>query len=193
MYQKRNKESILLELYLGDYTKEFYLREISKLTKIPLKTTQNLISNLEKEKILKSYVRGKNKYFKLNLNNTETKFYLLQAEIHKTKLFIEKYPSFRTFIKDLKINNPLIIFGSFAKFTTDKNSDLDLLIILLKKEKLPLYLLPYKIHKIELSETLFKKSLEKSEPLIKEIKKNHILLNNHSFYINTIWSYYHEK
>ncbi len=45
MYQKRNKELRILDLYLEDYNKEFYLREISRLTKIPLKKTQNLMLN----------------------------------------------------------------------------------------------------------------------------------------------------
>ncbi len=88
MYQKGNKESVILALYLKDYNAQFYLREISKLTKIPLKTTQNLLLNLEKEKVIKSTKQGKNKYFKLNLDNIQTKLYLLQSEIHKTLLFM---------------------------------------------------------------------------------------------------------
>lgn len=190
MYQKRNRELDILVLYLKGYTKQFYLREISKLAKIPLKTTQNLISNLEKERILKSTVRGKNKYFQLNLESIQTKFYLLQAEIHRTSLFISKYPVFRTFLKEIKANNTIIIFGSFAKFIADKDSDLDLLIISKKIQKLPSHLLPYKIHEIELSEDSFIKSLKKQETLIKEIEENHIILSNHSFYVSVIWDYY---
>lgn len=190
MYQKRNKELTVLALYLGDYVKQFYLREISKLTKIPLKTTQNLVSNLEKKKIFKSVVRGKNKYFRLNLDNIQTKLYLSQAEIQKTIMFVNKYPLFKTFLKELRTDAPLIVFGSFAKFTADKNSDLDLLIISKKELKLPLHLLPYKVHKIKLSNADFEKALKKQETLIKEIEENHIILNNHSFYINNMWSHY---
>lgn len=190
MYQKRNKELSILTLYLGDYARQFYLREISKLAKIPLKTTQNLLSNLEKSKILKSILSGKNKYFKLNLDNIETKFYLLQSEIYKTLLFLNKYPLFKTFLKEIEINKPLIIFGSFAKLTADKDSDLDLLIISKEKQKLPLHLLPYKIHEIILSKASFTKSLKKQETIIKEIEEKHVILNNHSFYINIMWSYY---
>lgn len=178
----------ILTLYLRDYTKQFYLREISKLTKIPLKTTQNLLSNLENDKILKSNTRGKNKYFGLNLENIQTKFYLLRAEIYRTLLFINKYPLFKTFLKELKTNSPLIIFGSFAKFRANKDSDLDLLII--SKERLLFHLLPYKIHKIELSKSSFIKALKKQENLIKEIEENHIILNNHSFYVNIMWNQY---
>jgi len=103
MYQKRNKELVVLTLYLGDYTRQFYLREISKVTKIPIKTTQNVMLNLEKNNILRSHMDGKNKYFKLNLDNIQTKFYLLQAEIHKTQLFIDRYQPFKTFLKPSRL------------------------------------------------------------------------------------------
>ncbi|NQV09473.1 nucleotidyltransferase domain-containing protein [Candidatus Woesearchaeota archaeon] len=187
MYQKGNKELCIIGLYLTDYHERFYLREISKLTKIPLKTIQNKIKELEKKKILISTMHGKNKYFMLNLNNILTKFYLLQAEIQKTLLFIQKYPLFKTFIKEIKTDIALIVFGSFARFSANKESDLDLLVISKEKVKLPFYLLPYKPHTINLSEELF---LKTKETIIEEIKKNHIILNNHSLYINKMWDYY---
>jgi predicted nucleotidyltransferase len=190
MYQKRNKELDILLLYLGDYRKQFYLREISKRTKIPLKTTQNLIAILEENNILKSSIRGKNKYFKLNLENIKTKFYLLQSEIYKTIFFLEKYPPFKTFLKELKTNDAIIVFGSFAKLMADKDSDADLLIISKEEQELPMHLLPYKVHEIKLTEASFTKSIEKQEALIKETEENHIILNNHSFYVNCMWGYY---
>ncbi|MEK6904149.1 MAG: hypothetical protein AABW87_01000, partial [Nanoarchaeota archaeon] len=73
MYQKRNKELDIIALYSGNYKAEFYLRQISKLAKLPLKTCQNALINLEKGRILKSNVEGKNKYFSLNLDNIQTK------------------------------------------------------------------------------------------------------------------------
>lgn len=190
MYQKRNKESEIIALFLGDYKKQFYLREISKLTKIPLKTTQTSIALLEKGKILKSKVSGKNKYFRLNLDNLQTKLNLLQSELHKTELFIEKYPLFKAFLKELKTNAPIIIFGSFARFKADENSDLDLLIISKKRLKLPFYLLAYKAHEISLDEKYFISAVEKQETLIKEVQENHVILNNHSFFVNIMWDYY---
>ena len=190
MYQKRNNYLDILALFLGDYNKQFYLREISKLAKIPLKTTQNLLSQLQKDKILKSIISGKNKYFRLNLNDIRAKLYIFQAEIYRTLIFVEKYPIFKIFLKEIKTNAPIIIFGSFAKFKAEKNSDLDLLILSKEKQNLPFYLLPYKIHEIKLSEADFIKSFEKQETLIKEVQENHIILNNHSFYTNAIWNYY---
>ncbi len=190
MYRKRNKELEVLALFTGNYKRELYLREISKLSKIPLKTTQNILKSLEQNKILKSTQRGKNKYFSLNRANMQTNFYILQAEIHKTEIFLEKYPQFKTFLKEITIHHPIIVFGSFAKFTADKNSDVDILTISEKELKLPSHLLPNKIQVINLSESNFTESLEKQEELIKEIEENHIILNNHSFYVNVMWDFY---
>lgn len=193
MYRKRNRELEILALYLSGYSRQFYLREISKLAKIPLKTTQTLTAHLEKDRILKSRVSGKNKYFRLNIDNLQTKFYLLQSELHRTAVFVEKYPLFKTFINEIKANAPIIVFGSFAKFKADKDSDLDLLIVSKEKVKLPFHLLAYKTHEIYLDENSFVKSLEKNETFIREIEENHTVLNNHSFYINTMWNYYGSK
>ena len=191
MYQKRNIELAIGGLYLSGYKKEFYLREISKRTKMPLKTTQNAVAILEQNNILKSTTVGKNKYFRLNLENLHTKFYLMQSEIYKTALFLNKFSIFKTFLKGVKTNDPIILFGSFAKFTADRDSDLDLLVISkANRNPLPFHLLPYKIHEIKLSEAAFIKALEKQETLLKEIEENHVVLNNHSFYVDNMWVYY---
>jgi len=193
MYQKRNKELEVLALFIGNYKRELYLREISGLSKIPLKTTQNILNLLEKNKIIKSMQRGKNKYFSLNLANIQTKLYLLQAEIRKTEIFLEKYSQFKTFLKEITTHNPIIIFGSFVKSIADKNSDVDILTISEKETNLPSHLLPNKIQLINLSEGNFIKSIKKQETLVKEIEENHIILNNHSFYVNAMWDYYGRK
>jgi hypothetical protein len=192
MYPKRNSEFGVLGLYLGDYKRQFYLREISRLAKLPLKNTQNSLKTLEKRRILKSSVNGKNKYFSLNLDNIQTKLFLLQAEIYKTFLFLEKYPSFKTFLKEVSTQSLQLIFGSFAKFNAGKDSDVDLLIVSRYEEKIPIHLLPYKVHEIRITDDAFRKAMENQEALIKEIEENHVILNNHSAYVNLIWDYYGE-
>jgi len=191
MYQNRNNELEVISLYRLDYkNSRFYLRQISRLSKIPLKTCQTALMNLEKAKILKSKIEGKNKYFALNLDNIKTKSYLLQAEIYRTDIFLEAYPLIKTFLKSLNTNIPIIVFGSFARLKADKNSDLDLLIVSGEKEKLSYHLLPYKIHQVNISESSFSKAIKEQETLIKEIEENHVILNNHSFYINAMWENY---
>ncbi len=190
MYQNRNNELEIISLFRGNYKARFYLREISKLSKIPLKTCQNTLTNLEKSKILKSKTEGKNKYFSLNIDNIKTKSYLQQAEIYRTDSFVEEYPQFRMFLKAIMITAPIIVFGSFAKSTADKDSDLDILTISDKEPELPFHLLPFKPHQMNMPEKTFLKAIDKQESLIKEIEENHIILNNHSFYVNIMWRHY---
>ncbi|MBU2589894.1 MAG: hypothetical protein KKA65_01500 [Nanoarchaeota archaeon] len=49
--------------------------------------------------------------------------------------------------------------------------------------KLPLHLIPYKIHKVELSET----SVKNQEALLKEIEENPVILGGHSLYLDIMW------
>ncbi|MBU0472428.1 MAG: nucleotidyltransferase domain-containing protein, partial [Nanoarchaeota archaeon] len=168
MYTFRNNILEVLSLFRNDYKKRMYLREISYTSKIPLKTCQNTLAKLENQKILKSKIEGKNKYFSLNIDNIKTKLLLLQTEIYMTDLFIEKYPQINMFMKELKTNNPVIVFGSFAKFKAETNSDIDLLIITEKEETLPFHLLSIKTHKTIMKEKTFLKALKEQENLVKE-------------------------
>ena len=187
MYQKRNDELRVLGLYTCGYAKQLYLREISKFLLLPIKTTQETLKRLKGIKVLKSELRGKNKYFFLNPENAETKLYLLQAEIYKTNTFINKYPTFGLFLKNIKSNTPIIVFGSFAALTASKTSDIDLLVV--GKTELPFHLLPNKAHTITIPERSFAAAIER-EPLFKKIEENHVVLNNHSFFVNAVWNKY---
>lgn len=190
MYQISNSVLEILALYTGDYKRQLYLREISRLSKIPLRTTQNILNRLEESKVLKSIVRGKNKYFSLNLLNVQTKYCILQSEIYRTLLFLENNPQFKLFLKNVEGNSTIIVFGSFAKGTAEQSSDADILIVSDVKCDLPQHLIPNKIHKIELSENAFMESVKKQETLIKEVEDHHVILNSHSFYVSSMWSYY---
>ena len=187
MSRKRNNELEVLSLYLSNYFGQFYLREISRLASLSLRTTQETANFLVKQKILKSQKHGKNKYFSLNHENVAAKFLLLQAEIYKTLNFLQKHPEIKSFIKEIKGSFLAILFGSFASGSWKFNSDIDLLMAGGKKEELPLHLLPYKTHLINIPEDSFALALEKKEPLLGEIAENHIILNNHSFYLNSRW------
>ncbi|HLD04394.1 MAG TPA: nucleotidyltransferase domain-containing protein [Candidatus Nanoarchaeia archaeon] len=189
MYLKRNDELAVLELYFGGYTRQFYLREISRRAKLPVKTTQNVVGRLEQGRILRSISKGKNKYFALNRDNVETKFCLMQAELQRTLRFLSVYPVFKLFLKEVKTSAALVVFGSFAGFMVDKDSDVDLLVVAGVKEKFPFHLLPHSVHEVFLSEREFEEAMRKEEALLGEIAEKHIVLNNHSFFVNEMWDH----
>ncbi len=188
MFQKRNKELEVLKLYLGDYSRRLYLREIAKLSMMPVKTAYTVLESLGKARILRAEVSGKNKYFSLNFENIEAKSMLLQAEVGKTMDFLGKYPAFRTFLKDMRTSSTVMVFGSFAEFRAGKDSDVDIIVIG-RKQELPFHLLPNKVHEIGMTEEEFMKAWEK-ETLIRKVRENHVILNNHSFFVNMMWEKY---
>lgn len=191
MYPKRNNLWEVMDLYTEGYKNSFYLREISKLLKIPLKTSQNIMQFLESENIVKSAIKGKNKYFTLNLDNVKTKFFLLHAEIFKTLNLLEIYPVLNPFLKELKsFDVPVLAFGSFADFTATKDSDLDLLIVSDSLTNLPYHLLPYKVHEIKMSKKTFFQSINNDEPLMTEIIKNHVIFIGYDYFVNAWWEKY---
>ena len=70
-------------------------------------------------------------------------------------------------MKKINLNEAIILFGSFAKFSANKDSDLDMLVISNAGQvTLPMHLLPYKLHEINMSEVTFMKSIEKQDALV---------------------------
>ena len=192
-YVSKKKQSFeILKLYTSGYKNVFYLREISKLLKLPLKTVQNTVQDLESERIMKSRIEGKNKYFALNLSNIKTKLYLILAEIYKTFKLLETYPLLNPFLKELTpfVDTPVLVFGSFADFTTTKESDLDLLVISDSQKNMPYHTLPFKVHEIKMNQKTFLESIERGETLISEIFRNHVILNSHDYFVNVWWEKY---
>jgi predicted nucleotidyltransferase len=189
MFQKRNRELEVLKLYLGDYSGRFYLREISSLSGIPVKTAYTVLGNMEKSRILRSQMSGKNRYFFLNLENIETRSALMQAEVERTADFLERYPAFRTFLKEMGTAAMVLVFGSFAGFRAGKGSDVDILVIG-KGPDLPGHLLPNRLHEVSLSEEAFLKAWKNDETLIKKVREKHVILNNHSLFVNMMWGKY---
>ena len=180
----------IIALYRGNYLKSIYIREMASLLNKSHVTLLPHLKSLESKNILFQKTIGKNKTYTLNLNNIQTKLYLNHSELLKTSQFLEKYPSLKTFLKEITLNIPIIVFGSFAKLSANKNSDIDILVITNTKPALPSHGLPNKIHLTHLTEKNFTKAQQEKEPLMKEIEKNHIILNNHSFYINELWNNY---
>jgi len=119
---------------------------------------------------------------------------ILKAEIYRTLNFLNVYPVFKSFLKEIKpVNFMIIVFGSFAEFKATESSDLDILVVSDKEIELPFHLVPYELHKIDLSENEFFNALKEGETLIREIISNHIILCNHSYFVDLIWWYYGKK
>jgi predicted nucleotidyltransferase len=115
---------------------------------------------------------GRNKVYFIK-DSVEARAYLRMMEQYKLINLLDKYPALRGIVdriqKDKRVKLALI-FGSYAKKTANKNSDLDIFIesqdIGLKKE--------YSRLDSKLSIKIGK--LVKGDSLSEEIKKNHVLI-----------------
>lgn len=194
MYPKRYDEYEVGALFTKGYSREYYLREIQRLTELPLKTVQRVLEYLEQSHLVIGRIKGKNKYFSLNLANVDSKFFITQCEVHKTVRFLSAYPVFKAFLKSCEGNDLFLVFGSFAKFVAAKDSDLDLMVVMLDNKKtLWLELLPHRVHDIVMGYAAFKRAVYSQETLLKEVEENHIILSGHSSYVNVWWDYYAAK
>lgn len=187
----------ILSNYLDDYKKSLHLREISREIKVDVKATQLQLKKLEKINVLCSAVKGRNKDYTLNLNNITTQYYLMMAETFVSIIYLKKNFLIKKIIREIgnKIHDPIILFGSFAKSTYTKDSDVDLLIISDKKIKTSITLEASNLvgREINLKSTnrdRFMNGLRSNDPLIKEVVSNHIILKGIDEFCDIMWSYH---
>lgn len=181
-----NKVLGILENFAVDYDKKIYGRDISKKMKMNQKTVSNILNKLEKEHLLKFAIEGKNKYYYLNKLNIHIKEIVKLIEINKKINFIEKYKRSRDLFNKLesRTDGILVVFGSYANFSANEKSDLDLLIIgnyMEVRDLEQLYNIKINIVKID------KMKFKKEDILIKEVIKNHIILKRAEEFIELIW------
>ena len=178
----------IIELFLGDYNKRFYLRELALLLNKPHQTIKPYVKELVKENILIENRRKNIVEYSLNLKNKKIIDYLVISE--KERL-IEKLNGavllnvLHEKLSNYFLENSFIVFGSSVN-EIRKNSDIDLLVIgkknISKEIKSFEEVYNKKIHKIQITD------LKKvSHSLIKEIYKKHLILNNTEEVINFFW------
>jgi predicted nucleotidyltransferase len=114
----------LLTLFFTNIGKDFYLREIEKLIKENITSIRRELISLKKIGLFDEYLKGNNKYYKLNKN------FPLYSEL---KNIIFKTTGIKGVLeqtlkkqKNIKLS---FIYGSYAKGIENEKSDIDLMII----------------------------------------------------------------
>ncbi len=184
----------IIELYLDDYGKKIHGREISRRLKANQRTTLQHINRLVKINVLNTNIVGKAKQYTINKENPIAKEYLKQAEIFKKMKLLARKFIIHKLLKEIKPENtPMILFGSYAKETERKDSDIDLLLIKDKHEKKIMKKIKEfekrqnkKIQVQRMTEKYFTDGMEKDH-LIIEIIKNHTILSNTDFLVDKMW------
>ena len=176
-----------LEVYLDDLRKLVSLSELEKHFKTPHQTIKSRLKDLVKCKILLEEKRARFRLYKLNLQNPLIADYLSLCEKERTFAFLNKNALFRrlhsTIAPHLK-ESSILLFGSAA--VSKEYKDIDLLILSKDNElieELKKFEKTYsvKLHIIKTSES------DLTETLIAEIKKKHIILSNHDYFVKVIY------
>jgi len=128
----------IIELMRKNINLGLTIHQISKLLKIGYAPAYNHINEMEKEGIIKISRIGNAKQCKLDLENPKTKHLLQELDIKRKEGLFNKNPKLKSIIESLisKLTEKyiseilsIVLFGSYAKGTSNKQSDIDLMFI----------------------------------------------------------------
>lgn len=187
-----SKYSELLRVFLGDYRRQIYGRELINSISLSPKGIANALKELEEAGILRSKKEGNVKFYSLNEKYPFLREILLQAEIASKLAFCSKHKKIAHILKE---DDRIVgIFGSYARGTQKSDSDVDMFIIGEKKKNdydstgKPFDL---QINIIYFSEKEFKNLLKEKNNLIKEILENHILIFGSENFVKIVMKEYY--
>lgn len=186
----------IIGLYRNDYRRSLHLRRISRGTGVDVKSIQLQLKKLERMRILTSTIKGRNKEYSLDLNNLLTKYHMILAETFATISYLGRNFLVKKIASELqgRMEGTIILFGSFAKERTTKESDVDLFI--LTEEETDVYarvaseveeLISRDINIKSASKTEFLRGFERGDPLMREVVSEHIVLKGIEDFCDVMW------
>lgn len=176
-----------LEMYLDDLNKRIYLGEFEKHFKKPHQTVKSHLKELVAKKILLQEKKARFTFYQLNKANPLLKEYLALCEKERLFNFLEKNVLFKRLYELLSKSfreNKVLIFGSAV--SKQGFSDIDLLVIPGSQQirrAISGFTETYdvKVHVIDTKEEYL------TESFLVEIKKQHIILNEHDYFVARLY------
>ena len=179
----------VLTLFSDGYDREYYIREIC--THLPLShgTAQTILVRFEEKHVLESSKRGKIRLFRIKPGEISIQYFIL-AEIYKKIGFMENYLFIAEVLTKISLvtEGIVVLFGSYAKGTATEDSDIDVFIAgstdegAIKKIE--------KMYDVEINPVIYPENVftsqEGFDPLVSEVKKNHIVWKNAEFFVREV-------
>ena len=182
---KQNQQISEIILVLLKY-KKLHVREISKITSIPLSNTSRIMKCLIEQNVVDFKSEGKNKIFSIKNTLSALQFVKI-AEHYKFLTLLEMFPFFSSLLESVlsKSNSELvIIFGSYARLDPKIGSDIDIYISTRDKT------IKKQIEMIHSKLSVKNGDFNPENLLVQEIIKNHIIVRGvDSFYEKNKFSY----
>jgi len=172
VHMVHNGDNVELEIILWLLKGDSHLREISRGIGVSHSTVLRKINFLTAEGVLDYKLIGKNKIFSIK-KTIQAKNYIYNAERYKLLKLLKKYPELE--IISGKILNKtrkilVVFFGSYADFSAEADSDIDLYVSTQNKK------LKQEIEEINSGLSVKTGEFELSSFLIREIVKKHVIL-----------------
>jgi len=175
----------IVDLLNRNKEKEFTINEVAKSLDQHYSFVHRIIERLSEDNIIIKKKIGKSYACSLNMGNEKTTALLSLAEIERKEAFYQKNREIKLILENFidlikKETYSVILFGSYAKGTAVRDSDLDILIIvknkiLINKVIRELYAKYGKeINVIMLTLEEFAQQMDKE--FVKEIIRNHYIL-----------------
>ncbi|MFH1275916.1 MAG: nucleotidyltransferase domain-containing protein [Candidatus Woesearchaeota archaeon] len=187
-----NEEKEILRFLIEHKEQKFSINQITKARKINYKSAYQNINKLEKRGVILAEKLGN-----ITLCSFNYKFDPLVFNVEwERSEDIQKNKIIKSISRDLKeVEVPFftaLLFGSYAKGTQNKNSDIDILIIIddmkdFENIRLTMSILPFNIHIVNVTSNEFLSMVKSKEfSVIEEVKKNNIILFGIENYYNLI-------
>lgn len=168
MEQKSYKLEIINKLLSAEY----HIRELARRLNTNHMIIVRKIKELYKENIVDYKKEGKNKKYFLK-KTIEAKSFAFSVENYKLNKLLKKYPNLRRIIEKIQNNKDIklaILFGSYAKGIAKINSDIDVYIETDSKK------IKEQMNLIDSRLSVKIGRYDKSNLLIKEIERNHVII-----------------
>ncbi|PIZ56232.1 hypothetical protein COY28_01120 [Candidatus Woesearchaeota archaeon CG_4_10_14_0_2_um_filter_57_5] len=181
----------ILALFTHGFDRQYYIREVGTLLFISPRAAQLNLESLESRGVLASTTRGKIRLFRLQ-HNALAKEYLLLAEQHKTITFLQHNPIIHEITDKATphMQGICLVFGSYARGSEKKGSDLDVFIAgSADKTRLTAIGKTYGIgvHLTVYSPDIFLRGI-RSDALIREVLQNHVVIADAGKFIRAVIS-----
>lgn len=191
----------IVALFRVDYRRQYYVREIALLVGRSHSTILPYLGALEKEMVLTAKSIGKIRAYSLNMDSIIAREYLSMAEAQVTIEHLKRILLIRKVNDELfgmNLGGSIVLFGSYAKGNYTKDSDIDLFYlgdiadadVLMMRNIRKIY--GKTVNVKVLSQHLFENAVRRKDPLVREVIKNYVLLQNPQQFVNILWRYYDE-
>jgi len=173
-----NEADSILKILIENKKEKFSIRKLSKLRNINYKSAYNAIIKLNDEGIIDLKKLGNTTLCSFNLK-FNSRVFNVECERRNSLLKNKDFEVLCSRLSKIPLQFTVLLFGSYAKKTYDKHSDIDLLIIgkNLKRVEEETSLMPLKIHLTLVSEVEFLNMARNREfSVVSEAVENNVIL-----------------